>query len=466
MKKLMILILAVFSMFVYGQQITQIEYFFDTDPGYGQGSSIDVTASEAIDIDQLVDITGLQPGIHVFNVRMKDEGGDWSSVLSRPFYIDQNNGSELMIDYIEYFIDDDPGYGEGIPYTDFNSALMLSEVFFANMSGITEGQHSFFIRMRSETPLWSQTLVQNFELVACDLNITGDITDQSGSAVTTGMVVLFQYFGSGSAIGMDTVYLSDGSYHFSSVCPNSDYYIKVLPDDVDDFLATYYGDSPYWQDAEIISIAEGSQNGKNIIITDFAEMDMGASSLGGHIYYGVTKGEPVKNIEVVLELDDPLDKGNFEAVAYDRTDVYGQWQLDDLPLGNFRIKVEVPGLEMDTTYIVEITAPETHIHNLDYYIDFNTGIFMDYTAIQLVDLSESINLFPNPNTIGQLWIDSQDQQIRIQKITIYRYSGQQISSSDVHMERSSIDVSRLSGGLYLVQILTNKGMIHKKIIIQ
>lgn len=466
MKNLLILLLAVFTTFAYGQQITQIEYFFDTDPGYGQGNSLSITPSEDIDIDQLVDITALSAGTHVFNVRMKDESGDWSSVLSRPFYIDQNNGQEPVIDYIEYFVDDDPGYGNGIPYTDFNAALMLDETFLASMTGIAEGQHSFSIRMRSETPLWSQILVQSFELLDCDLNIMGEITDQSGSAVSSGMVVLLQYFGSGSAIGVDTVYLSDGSYHFSSVCPHSDYYVKVLPNEEDAFLATYYGDSPYWQDAELISIDEGSQNGKDIIINDFSEMEAGSSSLGGHIYYLDAKGEPVKNIEVVLELDDPLDKEGFVPVAYDITDVNGQWQIDDLPLADYKIYVEITGLEMDTTYVVEITAPDTHIHHLDYYVDFNTGIFIDYSAVHNVDLAESLRFFPNPNTTGRLWIDAENPDIRIQEIIIYRYSGQAINDIEVRMQGNSMDVSRLSKGFYVVQILTNKGMIIKKLIIQ
>ncbi|MCK5775284.1 MAG: T9SS type A sorting domain-containing protein [Bacteroidales bacterium] len=541
MKKIIILLLAVFSMFAYGQQITQIEYFFDTDPGFGQATSLSVTPSEDVEIDQLVDLTGLEPGFHDFNVRVKDESGDWSSVMSKPFfidndfgfstdivaaewfididpgfgegesisisaaheiafndfieaedlstgahlmnirvkdennkwspvlsapfYIDQNNGLAPKIDYIEYFVDDDPGYGNGIPYTDFTEAAVLSEVFFANMLGVTEGQHSFSIRMRNQSQLWSQILVQNFELVDCDLNITGEIKDQSGSTVTSGMVVLFQYFGSGSAIGVDTVYLSDGSYHFSSVCPNSDYYIKVLPEDGNGFLATYYGDSPYWQEAEIVTMAEGSQNGKDIIITDFAEIDLGTNSLGGHIYETVSKGEPVKNIDVVLEFDEPLEKGDFEIVANVRTDLYGEWEINDLPLGDFKIKVEIPGLEMDTTYLVEITVPDTHIHNLDYYIDFNTGIFIDHTAIPEYDLSESLSLFPNPNSGNQMWIETDDSQIVIQKVTIFKYSGQHIQSSEASPQSNKIDVSQLSKGFYLVHILTNKGMINKKIII-
>ena len=541
MKKIIILLLAVFSMFAYGQQITQIEYFFDTDPGFGQATSLNVTPSEDVEIDQLVDLTGLEPGFHNFNVRVKDEGGDWSPVLSKPFfidndfgfstdiiaaewfvdidpgfgegesmsistaheiafndfieaedlspgahlmsirvkdennrwspvlskpfYIDQNNGLAPKIDYIEYFVDEDPGYGNGIPYTDFTQAAVLSEVFFANMTGINEGQHSFVIRMRNQAELWSQNLTQNFELISCDLNITGNIKDQDGEAVTSGMVVLFQYFGSGSAIGVDTVYLSDGSYHFSSVCPNSEYYIKVLPEENNDFLATYFGNSPYWQDASVITISGGSQNGMDIIVEGFADMEPGTNSLGGHIYNAVMRGEPVKNIDVVLEFDEPIEKDGFEAVASRRSDEYGSWSIDDLPEGNFKIKVEIPGLEMDTTYLVEITSPNTSIMDLDYFIDFNTGIFIDATAILEYDLSKHLSLFPNPNSGNQMWIETDDKQVIIQKITIFKYSGQKVLSNEMNAQSNKMDVSQLSKGFYLVHILTNKGIINKKIII-
>ena len=466
MKKLLILILAISSLFACSQQITTAEYFFDTDPGFGQGISISLTPADNIEINEVLDISNLSAGMHTLNIRLKDQNNQWSSVLIKSFFIDENRGIASEITNIEYFIDDDPGFGNGIPYANFNSGIMLDEVFFANMTGVSQGNHSFSIRMKNEIQQWSQTLMYNFELISCDLTISGNISYQTGSSVNSGFVVLYQKFGEGSAMGVDTIYLVNGSYQFGSVCPNSEYFIKVLPENNDDFLSTYYGNTVYWQDASIISTDQSNVNGIDIITQDFAEMDPGTNRVGGHIYMAESRGEPVKNIDVVLEIDDDLEKSGYLPVALDRSDEYGAWEISGLPERSFRIKVEIPGLEMDTTYYLDITSPNTVIDNLNYFVDFNTGIFIDHFGIEEMNLSHSLNLYPNPATNGNFWIESEDNQVLIEKITIYQYSGQQVANHHICNQGYRVNVNHLSKGFYLISIQTNKGIINQKIMIQ
>lgn len=466
MKKLLILLLALVSCFAFSQQITNVEYFFDEDPGYGLGQSISITASEDIEIDEMIDINELAPGMHTLFMRVLNESEEWSPVYSQAFFIDTHYGVTPEITHVEYFIDTDPGYGNAIPYNDFESTTNLSELFFANMTNVDPGSHNFSIRVKNEINQWSQNLSQNFELINCDLGISGMITNQSESPITTGYVVLFQSFGEGSALGVDTIYLSNGSYEFSSVCPNSNYYIKVFPEYPNDFLATYYGDSPYWQNASLIATSQSSMNNINIITSDFLDIDIGNSSLGGHIYQASSKGEPIKNIDVVLEYDDEMEKGEYFAVAASKSNEIGVWEINDLPSGNFRIKVEVPGLEMDTTYYVEITSPNTNNNNLDYYIDFNTGIFIDHFGIEEIPASSSISIFPNPTHTSSIWLNAENDGIEIQQITIYNYNGQEVKNQTLSGSQNKVELNELSKGFYLVKVQTNKGLVIEKIIIQ
>src|SRR5690606_31995722 len=61
-------------------KITKAEYFFDTDPGFGNGINIPLTPG--IDISALsfnADISALSNGVHTLFVRSCDSLGQWST---------------------------------------------------------------------------------------------------------------------------------------------------------------------------------------------------------------------------------------------------------------------------------------------------------------------------------------------------------------------------------------------------
>jgi hypothetical protein len=61
--------------------IVQAEYFYDTDPGAGNGEPIAITAGQQInDLTTSLTINGaaLTPGLHRLYIRTKDAAGVWS----------------------------------------------------------------------------------------------------------------------------------------------------------------------------------------------------------------------------------------------------------------------------------------------------------------------------------------------------------------------------------------------------
>jgi hypothetical protein len=92
----------------YTHNIANAEYFFDTDPGYGNGYNLPVSTSG--NIHQTFNI-GLSPhnlsqGIHTFNVRIKDNKNDWSLTHTRPFLVlGMGAGESSEITHVEYFYD-------------------------------------------------------------------------------------------------------------------------------------------------------------------------------------------------------------------------------------------------------------------------------------------------------------------------------------------------------------------------
>ena len=94
--------------------ITAAEYFFDTDPGQGSGSSIPVTDG-MINPTHNIDLAAVSEGTHLLFIRAQDAEGNWSLVTAQPFYALKFplTGETAVINEAEYFFDADPGQGSG-----------------------------------------------------------------------------------------------------------------------------------------------------------------------------------------------------------------------------------------------------------------------------------------------------------------------------------------------------------------
>lgn len=145
--------------------IMQAEYFYDTDPGTGNGEPIAITAGQQInDLTTLLTVNGaaLSPGLHRLYIRTKDAGGVWSltnSVIFSNAVVVPYPASPVVpnLAKAEYFIDADPGAGNGIeiplPVSDnvsaFNTAIPLT--------GLNPGIHMLYVRVMDASGKWSLT---------------------------------------------------------------------------------------------------------------------------------------------------------------------------------------------------------------------------------------------------------------------------------------------------------------------
>ena len=140
-------------------QITQMEYFFDTDPGFGNGTNVPVTSDSLTEVVFNADFSTLSKGFHILYVRTKDEAGKWSTAFTSQVFKfsnpDTGTGGLLpQITQMEYFFDTDPGFGNGTDIT--VTADSLTEVVFnADFSTLSRGFHTFFVRTKDETGKWS-----------------------------------------------------------------------------------------------------------------------------------------------------------------------------------------------------------------------------------------------------------------------------------------------------------------------
>ncbi len=147
------------------QNIVQAEYFVNDDPGFGNGTAISVAPGINEELSFNVSTDGLQSGLHILFIRIKDENGAWSTAVNRPFMIGNYPLDPLMsIVQAEYFIDEDPGHGMGTPVLFEPNNGIAEKNFLADLSGVEAGNHMLYVRTLDENGRWSITYAKSFEV--------------------------------------------------------------------------------------------------------------------------------------------------------------------------------------------------------------------------------------------------------------------------------------------------------------
>lgn len=137
-----------------GQQISNAEYFFDADPGIGNGHPISISGNtDSSSFTGNVSTTGLMAGIHTLCIRAKDIEGHWGNYESRKLLI---LTSGQTITKAEYFFDNDPGIDNGLPLNLSGNSDSSNFTGNLNTVGLSTGFHNVYIRVKKTTGEWSQ----------------------------------------------------------------------------------------------------------------------------------------------------------------------------------------------------------------------------------------------------------------------------------------------------------------------
>jgi hypothetical protein len=173
MKNILTTIFLFISVLGFNQKyIIQGEYYWDIDPGEGNGTSLsasDGNFDEALEelFAAGIDVTALTVGAHSFNVRVKGNDGSWSNSFKQTVFID--NPITLLtrttkVTQSEYYWNNDPGVGNGTPLlaSDGNFDEALEELFATgiDVSALSVGAHNFSIRVKGNEGVWSNSFKQ------------------------------------------------------------------------------------------------------------------------------------------------------------------------------------------------------------------------------------------------------------------------------------------------------------------
>lgn len=141
--------------------------------------------------------------------------------------------------------------------------------------------------------------------------------------------------------------------------------------------------------------------------------------------------------------------------------------------------VAISGLEPNTAYRIAVKPVFANGAQIGEYGAFcqmgtaGSGVGMlledndnsdESTNLQISTLNDKITLYPNPVTEGTLFIDILDKDTDY-SLLIYNSYGE-LNYEDVLRESTSIDLSSFQKGSYIVKVVSEKAILHERILIR
>ncbi|MEI6090016.1 MAG: hypothetical protein WCR42_06165, partial [bacterium] len=142
---------------LYGQRIEKCEYFFNTDPGFGNGTEITITSSDSVSILDTIAISSLPNGFNKLGVRFMDSLDRWSLTFTRTFlksFTDNSDKPRLIA--CEYFFNTDPGFGNGTEIT-IVAGDTVNVLDTLAVNTLPNGFNKLGFRFKDSLDRWSQT---------------------------------------------------------------------------------------------------------------------------------------------------------------------------------------------------------------------------------------------------------------------------------------------------------------------
>jgi hypothetical protein len=148
------------------QELVAAEYFYDTDPGQGNGMSLDLSTLNG-DTDYTLQIGNLQTGVHTLYFRVKDAKGIWSLYDKENIIVSNPVGPNDLVQ-AEYYFNIDPGEGNATPLSIPQQAVVDGD-FQINIPGNLTGTNSVCIRVKNGAGIWSDVVCQTFTV--CNISL-------------------------------------------------------------------------------------------------------------------------------------------------------------------------------------------------------------------------------------------------------------------------------------------------------
>ena len=463
------------------QNISRIEYFFNTDPGFGKAIAIAgfTPSTDVADLPVSVNLGSVLNGVNFLFVRAKDGNGSWSITNATPFIKVDVVASDIV--KAEYFFNTDPGIGKATAITGFTpSADVVSFPVSINLSSASKGLNYLFIRAKDSKGNWSITNATPFikvditasDIVRAEYFINTDpgfgkataITGFTTSPDVAGYPVSIDL--SSVSDGMNFLFVraedNRGNWSISNVTP----FIKVDIIASDIVKAEYFLNAdPGFGLATPVVLPVSSNISAQAVSVNIEAAPFGLNTLflrtkdskgiwsltNSHSFIkGMVEGD-ISSLEYFIDTDPGFGMGT---------------RVELLPpaqnISNYIFNVDVSSFAMNSTHSLFIRAKDVggawSLTNIKSFTKMS-GVGID----ELADASAAFTAFPNPAT-EKITLKCSPTK-KMDKIELMDTQGKyvQIQITGSSSEKQ-IDISALTRGVYFIKITSGKAVVYKKVV--
>jgi large repetitive protein len=151
--------------------ITQLEFFYNSDNGPGTGTTVTITPGQTIDLVNTNLASTLPVGWHSVHVRAKNANDKWGFYESRKIYVREppvpccTPASSIV--ELEWFVDSDPGAGLSTTKRVINPSQPNIDLVDEPLDVGTQslGAHKIYVRAKNEDGEWSMSEQANFTVI-------------------------------------------------------------------------------------------------------------------------------------------------------------------------------------------------------------------------------------------------------------------------------------------------------------
>ncbi len=390
------------------------------------------------------------------------------------------------IDYAEYFIDTDPGYGTATPIAISATGSDISLDFSADISALQPGIHYLVIRARDDQGGWSQGANTIFYIVKTP-DVGAINVDQAEYFIDAdpgfGMATPIAVSATGSDISLDfsadltalqpgihylVIRALDDQGQWSQGANTVFYLVKTL-----DVSASNIDQAEYFIDTD-----PGFGNALSIPVptpgNDLTlQLSPGIESLDQGIHYIHFRakdvsgrwGSVMNTVFLIAEMPSSAES-EIQKVEYfiDTDPGYGLGTQVTLPsAGNdltIDFSVSLSGLE-DGNHVLYIRAQNTINKWGQVYAEAFTYIA---TGIGDEEINSLFKIYPNPSS-GIIQVELTDQAQGEFKVRLMDLNGKLVYETDCYDRQCDLNLA-LPGGMYLLNIESSERSITQKIILE
>lgn len=299
--------------------------------------------------------------------------------------------------------------------------------------------------------------------------ITGQVLATNGTTpIAEGTVNLLPRDSIDHLFGIDETVPVDnnGHFQFADVATFGNFLVLANPDQTQypHNISTYYGNSIYWLSAQVLQLS-GDANISIACRNDSAYINLtGTSAFTGTIWRdsSVTKG-PVhstsaRGVKVTLE-----QNPGGAVTRHATTDTNGNYNFGNIPAGDYKLRVEVAGVKMDTNAYTPITITTGASKTKDFVYD--TLLVRSYSISSIDEHSYQsqykVSIFPNPfSDAATFVINTAEGKEQEYLLTVYDVTGRTIKTLNGYTsDRIRLTKDGLTIGMYIYDLKVNKQTI-------